>query len=91
MPSRGQSFASVLMKLFQIPKSVMWGKKKTRSLNLAQNVCLDDSRSSSKLEHLGSKTRSPGQISVKSFYHSSSHIFQAIIMNLAQNVRLDEF
>ena len=30
------------------------------------------SRSSSKLEHLGSKTRSPGQISVKS-YHSSRH------------------
>ena len=43
------------------------------------------SRSSLKLEHLGSKTRSPGQISVKS-YHSSGHIFQAIIMNLAQNV-----
>ena len=48
------------------------------------------SRSSSKLEHLGSKTRSPGQISVK-FYHSSGHIFQAIIMNLAQNVCHDEF
>ena len=49
------------------------------------------SRSSSKLEHLGSKTRSPGRISVKSCYHSSGHIFQAIIMNLAQNVCLDEF
>ena len=49
------------------------------------------SRSSSKLEHLGSKTRSPGQISVKSCYHSSGLIFQAIIMNLAQNVCLDEF
>ena len=49
------------------------------------------SRSSSKLEHLGSKTRSPGQIRVKSCYHSSSHIFQAVIMNLAQNVCLDEF
>ena len=48
------------------------------------------SRSSSKLEHLVSKTRSPGQISVKS-YHSSGHIFQAIIMNLTQYVCLDEF
>ena len=49
------------------------------------------SRSSSKLEHLGSKTRSPGQFSVKSCYHSiSGHIFQAIIMNLAQNVGLDK-
>ena len=35
------------------------------------------SRSSSKLEHLGSKTRSPGQISVKSCYHSSGHIFSS--------------
>ena len=48
------------------------------------------SRSRSKLEHLGSNTRSPGQISIKS-YHSSGHIFQAIIMNLAENVGLDEF
>ena len=39
---------------------------------------------------LGSKTRSPGQIRVKSCYHTSGHIFQAIIMNLAQNVCLDE-
>ena len=49
------------------------------------------SRSSSKLGHLGSKTRSPGQISGKSCYHSRGHIFQAIIINLAQNVCLDDF
>ena len=48
------------------------------------------SRSSSKLGHQGSKTRSPGQISGKP-YHSSDHIFQAIIMNLAENVYLDDF
>ena len=42
------------------------------------------SRSSLKLEHLGSKSRSPGQISVKSSYHSSGHIFQAIIMNFSK-------
>ena len=51
---------------------------------------LMSSRSSLKLGHLGSKTRSPGQISGKS-YHSSGHIFEAIIINLAQNVCLDDF
>ena len=49
------------------------------------------SRSSSKLGHLGSKTRSPGQIKGKPYEHSSGHIFEAIIMKLAQNVCLDEF
>ena len=45
------------------------------------------SRSGSKLDHLGLKTRSPGQIKGK----PSSHIFGAVIMNLAQDVCLDEF
>ena len=49
------------------------------------------SRSCLKLGHLGSKTRSPGQISGKSCYHSSGPIFQAIIMTLAQNVCLYDF
>ena len=49
------------------------------------------SRSSLKLGHLGSKTRSPGQISRKPCSHSSGHIFQAIIMNLAQKVCLADF
>ena len=49
------------------------------------------SRSSLKLGHLGTKTRSPGQTSRKPCLHSSSHIFEAIIINLAQNVCLDEF
>ena len=49
------------------------------------------SRSSSKLGHLESKTRSPGQISGKSCYHSMGHIFEAIIINLAQNVCLADF
>ena len=49
------------------------------------------SRSSSKLGHLGSKTGSPGQISGKPCYHSNGHIFQAIFLNLAQNVCLDDF
>ena len=63
---------------------------KQSSCILPRMFVLMISRSSLKLEHLGSKTRSPGTISVKS-YHSSGHIFQAIIMNLAQIVCLDEF
>ena len=49
------------------------------------------SRSSSKLGHLGSKTGSPDQISGKFCYHSSGHIFEAVIINLTQNVCLDDF
>ena len=41
--------------------------------------------------HLGSKTRSPGKIKGKPCYHSSGHIFEAIFMNFAQNVCLDDF
>ena len=46
------------------------------------------SRSCSKLAHLESKTRSFGQITGK---HSRGHIFEVIIVNLAQNVCLDDF
>ena len=58
-------------------------------MNLASMFVLMISRSGLKLGHLGSKTRSPGQIS--RFEHSTGHIFEAIIMNLAQNVCLDDF
>ena len=44
------------------------------------------SRPSLKLGYLGSKTRSPGQINGKPYLHCSSYIFEAIIMNLAQNI-----
>ena len=44
-----------------------------------------------KLGYVESKSRSPGQTSRKRCCHSSGHIFEAIIMNLAQNVCLDEF
>ena len=60
-------------------------------MNLAQNVCLDDFLVKFETGSLGSKTRSPGQISGKPCYHSSGHIFQAIILNLAQNVCLEDF
>ena len=38
-----------------------------------------------------SETRSPGQIREKPCGHSRGHIFEVIIMNLAQNVCLDDF
>ena len=49
------------------------------------------SRSSLKLGHLISETRSPGQIKGKPCSCSRGHIFEVIIMNLAQNVCLDDF
>ena len=49
------------------------------------------SRSSLKLGHLGSKTRSPGQIKGKYCKHSRGPIFKAIIMSLVQNVCLDDW
>ena len=58
-------------------------------MNLAQIFVFMISRL--KLGHLRSKTRSPGQIKGKPCEHSSSHIFEAIILNLALNVCLDEF
>ena len=49
------------------------------------------SGSSLKLGHLISETRSPGQIKGKPCRCSKGHIFEVIIMNLAQNVCLDDF
>ena len=40
--------------------------------------------------HVGSKTRSLGQILEKPCVHSKGHIFCLIIMKLGQNVCLDE-
>ena len=48
------------------------------------------SRASSKLEHVGSKTRSLGQILEKPYVRSRGHIFSPILMKLGQNVCLDE-
>ena len=42
------------------------------------------SRSSLKLGHLGSKTRSPGQIKGPSCLHSRGHIFEVLITNIAK-------
>ena len=43
-----------------------------------------------KLGHVGSKTRSPGQILEKSCVRCRGHIFSLILMKLSQNVCLDK-
>ena len=43
-----------------------------------------------KLGHVGSKTRSMGQILEKPFVHSTGHDFDPIFMKLSQNVCLHE-
>ena len=48
------------------------------------------SRSSSIMGGAGSKSRSLGQILVKSCYHSRNHIFGLTYLKLAQNVCLDD-
>ena len=48
------------------------------------------SRTISKMGHLGSKTRSPGQILEKPCVRSRGHIFNLIIMKLGVIVCLDE-
>ena len=48
------------------------------------------SRLSSNLGHVGSKTRSVGQIKEKSCFHSRGHIFDPVSMKLSQNDRLDD-
>ena len=49
------------------------------------------SRSSLKLGYLISETRSPTQMKGKPCICSRGHIFEVIIMNLAQNVCFDDF
>ena len=49
------------------------------------------SRSGIKLGQLESETRSPDQIKGKPCWHFRGHIFEVVIMNLAQNVCLDDF
>ena len=48
------------------------------------------SRTTSKMGHVGSKTRSLGQILEKHCVHSRGHIFGLIIIELGQNFCLDE-
>ena len=56
------------------------------SLNLIMMLIIIISRSSSKLGHVGSKTRSLGQILEKPCVHSKEHSFDPKFMKLYQNV-----
>ena len=51
---------------------------------------LTNSRPSSNLGHMGSRTRSLGQIIGKPCVHSIGHTFGPILMKLGQNVDIDE-
>ena len=59
-------------------------------MKLSQMFVLIKSRTSLKVGHVGSKTRSLGQILEKPCVRSRSHIFSPIIMKLWQNVCLDK-
>jgi len=54
--------------------------------NLIRMFVLTISRLSSNMGHVGSKTRSPGQILGNSCLHSRDHICDLILMKLDQNV-----
>ena len=60
------------------------------SRNLVRMFVLIKSWTSVKIGHVGSKSRSLGEILEKPFVHSRGHIFSLIIMKLRQNVCLDE-
>ena len=57
--------------------------------NLIRMFVLTISRQSSNMSHVGSKTRSPGQISGNSCLHPRGHICDPILMKLCQNVCFD--
>ena len=59
-------------------------------MKVGQDVCLVISRKSSKMGHVGSKTRSPGQILEKPSVRSRGHIFSWILMKVGQDVCLDD-
>ena len=58
-------------------------------MKLGQNVCMK-SRTGFKMDHVGAKTRSLGQILEKPCVCSRGHIFSLIIMKFGQNVCLDK-
>ena len=60
------------------------------SWNLVRMLFSMESRPSSKLGHVGSKTRSLGQILLKPCVHPRGHQFDPIFMKLGQNVVLYE-
>ena len=59
-------------------------------MNLAQNVCLDEFKSVPNWVTWGQKLGHQAK-SAENLVNTSGHIFEAIFMNLAQNVYLDDF
>merc|ERR1712076_163108 len=59
------------------------------SSNLLTVLLLTKSRSSPILGHVGSKSRSLGQILKKACEHTRDHMFDPIFLKLAHNVTLD--
>ena len=59
-------------------------------MKLGQNVCLDEILDEFEIGHVGSKTRSLGQILEKPCVRFRGHIFSPILMKLGQNVCLDK-
>ena len=60
------------------------------SSNLLRMIILKISRSSANMGHVGSKTRSVGQIMEKPCKHSRGHIFGPVFFKLAQNDHLED-
>ena len=59
-------------------------------MKVGQDVCLDDILDEFENGHVGSKTRSPGQILGKPCVRSRGHIFSRILMKVGQDVCLDD-
>ena len=59
-------------------------------MKVGQDVCLDDILDKFKMGHVGSKTRSLGQILEKPSVRSRGHIFSWILMKVGQDVCLDD-
>ena len=59
-------------------------------MKLSQNICLYKASNEFKMGHVGSKTRSLGQILGKPYVCSRGHIFGPIIMKLGQNICIDK-
>ena len=59
-------------------------------MKVGQDVCLDDISDDFEMGHVGSKTRSPGQILEKPSVRSRGHIFSRILMKVGQDVCLDD-
>ena len=59
-------------------------------MKVGQDVCLDDILDEFKNGHVGSKTRSLGQILEKPSVRSRGHIFSWILMKVGQDVCLDD-